>query len=234
MLSDDANSSSENDSTDQNPSPSTSIDKSLDAIEGQLTSISLNNHISPLPAPSIPPDPQNIDTLPPDSYSQVEEVVVVENSVLQGEGGVDTLPSDSHTHVEEVVVENVIENENSVLWRNNSYVEVEGEGQGSPSSSGYAGGKGTSSSSSAMSGSGIEEISGDEVDHGELVRRSGSFGGSVDSEWVPGKRHVNEVRFISTFDVFNFIITAVHLYSVMFLENFSVSLKGKFNVHCGW
>ena len=95
----------------------------------------------------------------------------------------------------DVEVENSVSRGEGVLWRNSSDVEGEVEGQGSPSSSGYAGGKGTSSSS-GVSGSGIEEISGDEVDQGEGGIRSGSFGGSVDSEWVPGKRHVNEVSLI--------------------------------------
>ncbi|XP_074357839.1 vacuolar fusion protein MON1 homolog isoform X1 [Apium graveolens] len=225
---DDANSSSsDNDSIDQNPNPTTSIDQSLDAIEGQLTSISLNHHHFKPHIP--PPHPQiihtlssdshsqlqqvavvenleNIDTLPPDSHSQLEEVAVVKNpgnndilpsdshsrveEVAENSGEVDTLRSDS-SEVEEEVVGNLVSRGGGVLGRNNSDVEVEVEGQGSPSSSGYAGGKGTSSSS-GISGSGIEEISGDEVDRGEVVNRSGSFGGSVDSEWVPGKRHVNE------------------------------------------
>lgn len=218
---DDANSSSETDSVDQNPNPTTSIDQSLDAIEGQLTSISLNHH-----PPIHPPHPQNIDTLPSDSHSEFEQVEVAENpqiidalpsdshsqlqqvAVAENPENIGTLPSDSHSRVEQVA-ENTgqvdelrsnrytkVEKEavgnsrgQGVLWRNNSDVEVEVEGQGSPSSSGYAGGKGTSSSSSSgISGSGIEEISGDD----EVVNRSGSFGGSVDSEWVPGKRHVNE------------------------------------------
>lgn len=230
---DDANCSSENDSIDQNPNPTTSIDQSLDAIEGQLSSISLNHHHSTLSKPPIhPPHPQNIDTLPSDSHSQLEEVAVAENlentdtlpsgsysqveevTVVENTENIDILPSDSQSRVEEVaeisgevdtlhsdtkveqgVVGNMVSRGEGMLWRNNSDVEVEVEGQGSPSSSGYAGGKGTSSSS-GISGSGIEEISSDEVDHGEVVNRSGSFGGSVDSEWVPGKRHVNEVSFV--------------------------------------
>lgn len=221
---DDANSSSQNDSVDQNPNPTTSIDQSLDAIEGQLTLISFNHHHSK--PPIITPHPENIgtllsdshsqleqvsvaenleniDALPPDSHLQVKEVVAVAENpenidtlVVENSGEVDILRSDSYTEVEGGVVGNLVSRGEGVLWRNNSDVEVEVEGQGSPSSSGYAGGKGTSSSS-GISGSGIEEISGDdEVDHGEVVNRSGSFGGSVDSEWVPGKRHVNEVSFV--------------------------------------
>lgn len=234
---DDANSSSDNDSIDQNPNPTTSIDQSLDAIEGQLTSISLNHHH--LKPPILPPHPQNIAALPSDSHSQLEQVVVAENlenihtlpsgshsqlEQVENPGNIDTLPSETYSQVEEVagvenpenidtlcsdsyvkveeeVVGNLVSRGEGVLWRNNSDVEVEVEGQGSPSSSGYAGGKGTSSSS-GISGSGIEEISGDEVDHVEVVNRSGSFGGSVDSEWVPGKRHVNEVSFVQSFTVF--------------------------------
>ncbi|KAK1357404.1 Vacuolar fusion protein MON1-like [Heracleum sosnowskyi] len=190
---DDANSSSETDSIDQNPNPNptTSIDQSLDAIEGQLTSISLH---------SIPPIPQIISALPSDSHSQLQQATVAQNLEY-----IDTLPSDSHSQVEQVVespgevdmergvVDNSVSRGQGVLWRNNSDVDVDVEGQGSPSSSGYAGGKGTSSSSSGISGSGIEEISGDdEVDRVEVVNRSASFGASVDSEWLPGKRHVNE------------------------------------------
>lgn len=65
--------------------------------------------------------------------------------------------------------------------------ENEGEAPASPSSSGYAGEPG---SSSGTSGGGVGEIEEDGV------REVEGFGGSA--EWVPGKRHFDEVyRFVS-------------------------------------
>lgn len=169
MSSDSNSSSSSDESTDKNPKPNSSIDQSLDAIEGQLSSISMNHHqggVKEVPNGSVVVEGNNHEEktvrLVGESSSEVEEVVEEERegSSLRGR----------------------------VLWRNNSELEV--EGPGSPSSSGYAGGRG---SSSATSVSGIEEI-GAENEIRE-VKRDDSFDGVMDSQaqWVPGKRHVDEV-----------------------------------------
>lgn len=73
--------------------------------------------------------------------------------------------------------------------RSNSEVEV--DERSSPSSSGYAGEQG-SSNCAASSASDINEI----VDDGEIREIRNDENGGQDSQvdWVPGKRHVNEVR----------------------------------------
>ncbi|KAL5986121.1 hypothetical protein ACLOJK_028111, partial [Asimina triloba] len=136
----------------------------------------------------------------PDSSPQTLEEVVVERfgslfvddpqtSDANGSlGG----PNYGHQIKEEVadgsipagVVEEVLESSSGMAWRQNSEHEVE-PAPSSPSSSGYAGERGSSSGGSS---GGIEEIS----DGGTLGRDSVEDIGSA--SWVPGKRHLDEVR----------------------------------------
>lgn len=116
--SDSSSSSSVEDSMEQNPNPN-SIDQSLDAIDGQLASISVAE-------PGIIVD---------DELFYQEPVRVVENHRVEE----DLAP---------VLFEEVRESSpRGVIWRNNSEVEV--DGPWSPSSSGYAGERGSSSVTSA-------------------------------------------------------------------------------------
>ncbi|XP_058197270.1 vacuolar fusion protein MON1 homolog isoform X1 [Rhododendron vialii] len=178
-------STSSDDSTSQNPNPnpnpnSASIDQSLDAIEDQLTSISLahpNDTVSDAAASSssgeeVFKDAPNGSILEEENHKERSEGEIVEEEVVGDE--------------EEV-------REGSLVWRRvNSEVDV--DRPSSPSSSGYAGERG-SSSGGASSGSGIEEIGEDRICDEAGNGRGEFFDGASDSQappWVPGKRHVDE------------------------------------------
>ncbi|KAG5515487.1 hypothetical protein RHGRI_036515 [Rhododendron griersonianum] len=184
-------STSSDDSTSQNPNPnpipnSASIDQSLDAIEDQLTSISLahpNDTVSDAAASSsssgeeVFKDAPNGSILEDENHKERSEGEIVEEEVVGD--------------VEEEEEEEV--REGSLVWRRvNSEVDV--DRPSSPSSSGYAGERG-SSNGGASSGSGIEEIGEDRICDEAGNGRGEFFDGASDSQappWVPGKRHVDE------------------------------------------
>ncbi|CAN4086316.1 unnamed protein product [Withania somnifera] len=145
-----------------------SIDRSLDAIENQLSSISVGQSEYEYESES------ELDTKEASSPNQ-DKLKELENGD-SGVGNFEELPRGN-------VVEDVIST--SVVWRNNS---GEMEALASPSSSGYAGGRGSSNASSRDSG--IEEVDGEilEIGNGD------SFDGASNSQvqWLPGKRHGNE------------------------------------------
>lgn len=79
-----------------------------------------------------------------------------------------------------------------VAWRENSQYEAEDFAPSSPSSSGYAGERGSSTGTSAGP---IEEVG-----HDGIVRADSFSNAAAESApWVPGKRHLDEVRFQRTF-----------------------------------
>lgn len=75
-----------------------------------------------------------------------------------------------------------------VAWRENSQHEAEDFDPSSPSSSGYAGERGSSTGTSAGP---IDEVEADGNTRADLFVDSVA---AESSSWVPGKRHVDEVR----------------------------------------
>ncbi|GFZ20458.1 SAND family protein [Actinidia rufa] len=176
MGSESDSSTSSDDSAPENPDPnpnpnSTLIDQTLDAIEGQLTSIVLTqtNAIE-------------------DSSSEQEVFKDAPNGSLLDENNQPEIGGGEIVDKVEVVGEvEVVSSSIGVVWRrNNSELEV--DQPSSPSSSGYAGGRG---SSGATSASEIEEVSGDRI---REIGREDSFDGMSESQaaWIPGKRHADE------------------------------------------
>uniref|UniRef100_A0A5B6ZZE3 Vacuolar fusion protein MON1 homolog n=1 Tax=Davidia involucrata TaxID=16924 RepID=A0A5B6ZZE3_DAVIN len=174
MASDSNSSTSSDDSTDQDPNPN-SLDQSLDAIDDRLASIALTQ-----------PDAVVVD----DTSSYQEPLKEVVNGSLDE----DNHKESSAGEIEEESLSNQLHESSEVLASSSSGVmwrrtnsELEVDVPSSPSSSGYAGERG---SSSATSASGIEE----EVGEDEIceVEKDDSFDGVSDSQWVPGKRHVDE------------------------------------------
>ncbi|XP_075107660.1 vacuolar fusion protein MON1 homolog isoform X2 [Nicotiana tabacum] len=143
---------------------SNSIDQSLDAIENQLSSISVSQ----------PESEPEFDDAKDTSPSNQDKLV---NGSLNENPGAEELPRI-----------NVAEDfsSSSAMWRNNS---EEMEAPSSPSSSGYAGERGSSNASSRTSGI-EEEVDGEILEIGN----SDSFDGVSDSQvqWLPGKRHGSE------------------------------------------
>ncbi|OIT04342.1 hypothetical protein A4A49_20796 [Nicotiana attenuata] len=143
---------------------SNSIDQSLDAIENQLSSISVSQ-------PESEPEFNDAIDISPSNQDKLA------NGSLSENPGAEELPRS-----------NVVEDfsSSSVMWRNNS---EEMEAPSSPSSSGYAGERGSSNASSRASGI-EEEVDGEILEIGN----SDSFDGVSDSQvqWLPGKRHGSE------------------------------------------
>ncbi|MCD7466035.1 Vacuolar fusion protein mon1 [Datura stramonium] len=153
--------------------PSTnSIDQSLDAIENQLSSISVGQS-------EFESELDSDFDIKEASSSNQDKLKELANGLLNGNSGAD--------NSEELPRSNVVEDLSSspVMWRNNS---EEIEAPASPSSSGYAGERGSSNASSRASG--IEEVDGEILEIGN----SDSLDGVSDSQvqWLPGKRHNNE------------------------------------------
>lgn len=169
----DSSSSSSDESTDQDPNPDRnidSIDHSLDAIETQLTSIALNQ-----------PDTLIDDDEEAAANSTKEEPVLeIANGSLKEEITVAEVESESRSSL----IPESSSSSRAVLWRNNS--ELEMDGQSSPSSSGYAGERGSSTATSASGTDDIREVR----DNGSSI--DGLLDPSSQSQWVPGKRHLNE------------------------------------------
>ncbi|KAG5618535.1 hypothetical protein H5410_018359 [Solanum commersonii] len=149
-----------------------SIDQSLDAIENQLSSISVGQSEYESEADS------DVEIKEPSSSNQ-DKLKELPNGLLNRN-------SEAYTS-EELPPINVVEDVSSSVpvWRNNS---EEMEAPASPSSSGYAGERGSSNASSRDTS--IEEVDGEihEIGNG------GSFDGGSNSQvqWLPGKRHGNE------------------------------------------
>ncbi|KAH0762766.1 hypothetical protein KY290_018839 [Solanum tuberosum] len=149
-----------------------SIDQSLDAIENQLSSISVGQSEYESEADS------DVEIKEP-SLSNQDKLKELPNGLLNRNSEADTS--------EELPPINVVEDVSSSVpvWRNNS---EEMEAPASPSSSGYAGERGSSNASSRDTG--IEEVDGEilEIGNGD------SFDGGSNSQvqWLPGKRHGNE------------------------------------------
>ncbi|XP_016563256.1 vacuolar fusion protein MON1 homolog isoform X3 [Capsicum annuum] len=123
--------------------PSTNtIDQSLDAIENQLSSISVGQSEYESEFDSV----SDLDNKEASSSNQ-DKLKELANGLLNGNSGAD--------NSQEVPSSNVVEDVSSstVVWRNNS---EEIEAPASPSSSGYAGERGSSNASSRDSG--IEEV----------------------------------------------------------------------------
>ncbi|XP_009798422.1 vacuolar fusion protein MON1 homolog isoform X2 [Nicotiana sylvestris] len=143
---------------------SNSIDQSLDAIENQLSSISVSQ-------PESEPEFDDANDASPSNQDKLA------NGSLNENPGAEELPRS-----------NVVEDfsSSSLMWRNNS---EEMEAPSSPSSSGYAGERGSSNASSRASGI-EEEVDGEILEIGN----SDSFDGVSDSQvqWLPGKRHSSE------------------------------------------
>ncbi|PHT47716.1 hypothetical protein CQW23_11924, partial [Capsicum baccatum] len=155
--------------------PSTNtIDQSLDAIENQLSSISVGQSEYESEFDSV----SDLDNKEASSSNQ-DKLKELANGLLNGNSGAN--------NSQEVPSSNVVEDVSSstVVWRNNS---EEIEAPASPSSSGYAGERGSSNASSRDSG--IEEVDGEIIDIGN----GDSFDGVLNSQvqWLPGKRHSNE------------------------------------------
>lgn len=153
--------------------PSTnSIDQSLDAIENQLSSISVGQSEYESEFDS---DLDTKEALP----SNQDKLNELANGLLNQDSG-------AHNS-EELSRSNVLEDISSstVVRRNNS---EEMEAPASPSSSGYAGERGSSNASSRDNG--IEEVDGEilEIGNGDSFDR----GSNSQVQWLPGKRHGNE------------------------------------------
>lgn len=144
---------------------SNSIDQSLDAIENQLSSISVSQ-------PESEPEFDDANDASPSNQDKLANGSLNENP-----------------GAEELSRSNVVEDfsSSSLMWRNNS---EEMEAPSSPSSSGYAGERGSSNASSRASGI-EEEVDGEILEIGN----SDSFDGVSDTQvqWLPGKRHSSEV-----------------------------------------
>ncbi|KAI3826493.1 hypothetical protein L1987_00541 [Smallanthus sonchifolius] len=146
-----------------------SIDNSLDAIENQLSSISLNTSIDERTVTSADYNHEPVSEINNDSLT---ETVSETRIVSIGESS---------------------SSRRSGLWTNNLEVEVQAEVDGalsSPSSSGYAGERGSSGSVTSASGTDvIREVR----DNGSSVGDDGV--NSLDSsqaQWIRGKRHADE------------------------------------------
>ncbi|XP_075112771.1 vacuolar fusion protein MON1 homolog isoform X2 [Nicotiana tabacum] len=143
---------------------SNSIDQSLDAIENQLSSISVSQ-------PESEPEFDDANDASPSNQDKLANGSLNENP-----------------GAEELSRSNVVEDfsSSSLMWRNNS---EEMEAPSSPSSSGYAGERGSSNASSRASGI-EEEVDGEILEIGN----SDSFDGVSDTQvqWLPGKRHSSE------------------------------------------
>ncbi|KAL4576943.1 hypothetical protein LXL04_013044 [Taraxacum kok-saghyz] len=141
-----------------------SIDYSLDAIENQLSSIALKTSIDG-ERPSVADDHHELLTETAKGSSREIESERPINST--GESNLST---------------------ETGVWRNSSEVEVDGA-TSSPCSSGYAGEMGTSSGTASASGADDVQqhrnSSSSEGNNGEVLH-------SAQSQWVPGKRHVDE------------------------------------------
>lgn len=181
MASDSSSSDSAYDSAaDLNPNPSPDATINLHHHDDAT----IDAHLSSLTLTPLVPD---LALLNNDANSPADDIPVIDRTPTQVEEDEEAAAPTS-----EVVVEKEEEERESnslsgkgggLAWR-----EVEAETPASPSSSGYAGERGSSSYGS--SGSGIEEISEDQVREidGDLVN------GITDSQqpWIPGKRHLNE------------------------------------------
>lgn len=181
-MSSDSNASSSSDESADHIKPNAdrnigSIDHSLDAIETQLTSIALNQ----------PQDSQieseSESEAEAEANSSTDEVPVLEIANVSLKEEIITVP--------EVEIEGEESRERNLIPESSNNSEREMDGLSSPSSSGYAGERG--SSSGATSASGTDEVP-DAQDNGA----SSSVDGMLDStlqqpQWVPGKRHVDEV-----------------------------------------
>ncbi|KAL8204729.1 hypothetical protein R6Q57_010352 [Mikania cordata] len=150
-----------------------SIDHSLDAIENQLHSISLNTSIDERTSPSAD---YHLESASDINDGSLKENVIETRRNLIGESS----PS-----------------RRSGLWANNLEadveVELEAEGDGalsSPSSSGYAGERGSSGSVTSASGTdGIRELR----DNGSSMGDDGVLSlDSSEAQWIRGKRHADE------------------------------------------
>lgn len=122
-----------------------------------------------------------------DEDGSVVEAGAVDNHVAESKSQEQVQESDvvSNGSAPQVGVAEEIEvfHEPASVWRNNFHSEFEIERRSSPSSSGYAGERGSSGASSVSGESREDEIQ-EEVN------------GVSDSQsaWIPGKRHVDEVR----------------------------------------
>lgn len=179
-MSSDSNASSSSDESADRINPNAdrnigSIDHSLDAIETQLTSIALNQ-----PQDTLIESESESEA---EANSGTDEVPVLEIANRSLKEEIITIP--------EVEIEGEESRERNSITESSNNSEREMDGQSSPSSSGYAGERG--SSSGAASASGTDELR-DAQDNGA----SSSVDGMLDStlqqpQWVPGKRHVDEV-----------------------------------------
>lgn len=140
-----------------------SIDYSPDAIENQLPSIALNTSI----------DEEKV-SVADDHHEPVTEIARGSSREIEPERLISST-GESNLSTE------------TGVWRNSSKVEVDGA-TSSPCSSGYAGEMGTSSGTASTSGA-------DDIQ--ELRNNSSSVGNDGEvlhsAQWVPGKRHVDEV-----------------------------------------
>lgn len=181
-MSSDSNASSSSDESADHIKPNAdrnigSIDHSLDAIETQLTSIALNQ-----PQGSLI-ESESESEAEAEANSSTDEVPVLEIANVSLKEEIITVP--------EVEIEGEESRERNLIPESSNNSEREMDGLSSPSSSGYAGERG--SSSGATSASGTDEVP-DAQDNGA----SSSVDGMLDStlqqpQWVPGKRHVDEV-----------------------------------------
>lgn len=183
-MSSDSNASSSSDESADRIKPNAdrnigSIDHSLDAIETQLTSIALNQPQDSL----IESESESESEAEAEANSSTDEVPVLEIANVSLKEEIITVP--------EVEIEGEESRERNLISESSNNSEREMDGLSSPSSSGYAGERG--SSSGATSASGTDEVP-DAQDNGA----SSSVDGMLDStlqqpQWVPGKRHVDEV-----------------------------------------
>lgn len=181
-MSSDSNASSSSDESADHIKPNAdrnigSIDHSLDAIETQLTSIALNQ-----PQDSLI-ESESESEAEAEANSSTDEVPVLEIANVSLKEEIITVPK--------VEIEGEESRERNLIPESSNNSEREMDGLSSPSSSGYAGERG--SSSGATSASGTDEVP-DAQDNGA----SSSVDGMLDStlqqpQWVPGKRHVDEV-----------------------------------------
>lgn len=185
-MSSDSNASSSSDESADHIKPNAdrnigSIDHSLDAIETQLTSIALNQPQDSLIESES--ESESESEAEAEANSSTDEVPVLEIANVSLKEEIITVP--------EVEIEGEESRERNLIPESSNNSEREMDGLSSPSSSGYAGERG--SSSGATSASGTDEVP-DAQDNGA----SSSVDGMLDStlqqpQWVPGKRHVDEV-----------------------------------------
>ncbi|KVI09333.1 Vacuolar fusion protein MON1 [Cynara cardunculus var. scolymus] len=162
-----SSSSSEEESAGQRPDidhNTDSIGNTLDAIENQLSSMALNTAVN-----------EEMPSVADDHHQPATEVRNGSLKEIESERLINSTEESKLSRA-------------AGMWRNNSEVEIDGA-MSSPCISGYAAERGSGGGATRASGADdIQELRNNSSSVGE----DGDSLGSAKSQWVPGKRHVDE------------------------------------------